>query len=191
MIKAIIFDCFGVLVGKGFRQTYAAAGGNPVKDSVFIAKLLDEASLGLITPDEMSQKITESIGISHETWHQAVVRSEQPDQTLLKFIKELKKSYKVAILSNANIGVLQHKFTPQQLQIFDAVVVSAEVGMIKPSPQIYEYTAKKLAVETVECVFIDDREAYCQAAIAVGMQAIWFKGLSQFKAEIERILYLE
>ncbi|MBI1857463.1 HAD family phosphatase [Candidatus Saccharibacteria bacterium] len=188
MIKAIIFDCFGVLVGSGFKETYRQAGGDPVKDGDFINDLLGMANLGVISTEEMNKQITEKIGITHEKWRVSVLESELLHKELMTYIQELKKKYKVAILSNANTGTLDRKFTPEQLAIFDAVVVSAEVGMIKPDPKIYEYTANKLGLKPRECVFIDDIKVYCEAARMVGMKAIFYNDFKQFQRELIKIL---
>lgn len=189
VIKAIIFDCFGVLVGHGFKETYRQAGGDPARDKQFIDDLLGAANMGYITSEEMSQKITEKIGITNRQWQAVVAKAELPHEELLEYVKDLKPKYKVAILSNANAGTLQRKLNPKQLALFDTVVVSAEVGMIKPDPHIYEYTADQLGVRPDECVFVDDISSYVEAATAVGMQGIHYQDFSQLKTELDKILY--
>jgi putative hydrolase of the HAD superfamily len=56
--------------------------------------------------------------------------------------------------------------------LFDAVVISAEVGMRKPEPGIFRHAAGTLGLEPAECVFIDDIEANVNAAVACGMTAM-------------------
>lgn len=188
MIKAIIFDCFGVLCGNGFSETYVLAGGDPAKDAEFINYVLNAANRGLISSQEMSQQITYKLNISYETWREAVHTSEQVNGALLEYIKTLKSSYRVAILSNANIGTLQRKFTPDQLAIFDEVVVSAEVGMIKPDVEIYQHTAQKLGVKTEECIFIDDNVSFCEGAVQASMKTILYRDIKQFIGDITPLL---
>jgi putative hydrolase of the HAD superfamily len=57
--------------------------------------------------------------------------------------------------------------------LFDAVVISAEVGMRKPEPRIFRHVAELLGLVPAECVFIDDAAANVDAAIACGMTGIW------------------
>jgi epoxide hydrolase-like predicted phosphatase len=57
-------------------------------------------------------------------------------------------------------------------ELFDAVVISGEVGMRKPEPRIFRHTASLLGVPTGECVFIDDIQANVDAAIGCGMTGI-------------------
>jgi putative hydrolase of the HAD superfamily len=56
--------------------------------------------------------------------------------------------------------------------LFDAVVISSEVGMRKPEPRIFHHAAAALALPPAECVFIDDIEANVTAAIACGMTGV-------------------
>jgi len=188
MIKAIIFDCFGVLVGSGFKDTYRQAGGNPEKDIKFIKKILDDTSLGLLSTEALQQRVSEKLGITISKWQEVVANSEKPKLELLAYIKKLKSKYKVAILSNAYVGVLERKFTPQQLAIFDAVVVSAEEGMIKPDPSLFELTAKRLCVKTEECILVDDNRGYCIAAQAQGLRVVIYHDFDQMKRELEQLL---
>jgi putative hydrolase of the HAD superfamily len=57
-------------------------------------------------------------------------------------------------------------------ELFDAVVISAEVGMHKPQPEIYRLAAERLAVEPGDCLFVDDLKENCEGAEAVGMTAV-------------------
>lgn len=188
MIKAIIFDCFGVLVGGGFKATFRSAGGDPVKDAEFINDILLVASRGAINSEDFNRHIADKLHISVEHWQEVVAQSELPHEDMMNLVRELKPDYRLAILSNANYGVMQRKFTPEQLRLFDAVVVSAEVGLLKPDPQIYTHTAEQLGVIPSECVFIDDNESYCNVAASLGMQPIWYRNFDEFKAQLDRIL---
>ncbi|MDQ2810794.1 MAG: HAD family phosphatase [Actinomycetota bacterium] len=56
--------------------------------------------------------------------------------------------------------------------LFDAVVISAEVGMRKPEEGIFRHAARMLGLEPAECVFIDDIVANIDAAVACGMTGV-------------------
>lgn len=188
-IQAIIFDCFGVLVGRGFDETYRMAGGDPSKDRQFIKDMLGQANLGLMSEDEFHGQITNKLGISQATYQQAVTKAEQLNIELLTYIEQLHKTYKTAILSNANIGVVQGRISKDWLErCFDSLIVSAEVNAAKPDSRIYEIVAEKLGVEPQACVFIDDHESYCKAAQSFGMQAILYQDFMQFRTELDKLL---
>lgn len=188
MIKAIIFDCFGVLVGTGFNDTYRQAGGDPISDKEFIHDTLNAANIGAISQAEMSKMMAEKIGTSVELWRKAVDEAEQPNKPIFEYIKELRKTYKTAILSNVSNGTLERKIPQELLDLFDVVVASAEVGMMKPDPEIYRYTAEQLSVSPQECVFTDDIQDYCDGAKAVGMTTILYTDFEEVKQRLETIL---
>lgn len=56
--------------------------------------------------------------------------------------------------------------------MFDDVVISGEVGMHKPNPDIYLLAAERLQEEPAHCIFVDDLRENCEGAEAVGMRAI-------------------
>ena len=189
MIKAIIFDFFGVLLGEGFDATYRYAGGDPSKDHDFIESLLDKVNRGLITTDEFRTRICHQLSISEEEYQEALTKAERPNHKLLGYIKTLRPKYKTAVLSNVGKGGLDRRIRLKVLeQYFDEIIASAEVGYIKPEREIYELTASKLGVKMEECVFIDDRKVYVQAALALGMKAFLYIDFPQMKAELERLL---
>jgi putative hydrolase of the HAD superfamily len=176
VIKAVIFDFFGVLVGKGFEYTYRNAGGDPVKDHLFIEDMLGQSNLGMINENEFNVSMSSRLNIDLDKWLKAVKQAEQADDDLLDYIVELRKSYKTAILSNSNRGVVREKVGHDRLeQCFDLIVVSAEVGLVKPDAAIYDLTAEKLGVQDKECVFIDDRKPFTEAANLVGMTSILYQ----------------
>jgi putative hydrolase of the HAD superfamily len=57
-------------------------------------------------------------------------------------------------------------------ELFDSIVISAEVGLHKPQPEIYELAAERIGLPPAECLFVDDLRENCEGAEAVGMTAI-------------------
>ncbi|MGZ6004835.1 MAG: HAD-IA family hydrolase [Candidatus Saccharimonadales bacterium] len=188
MIKAIIFDCFGVLAGSAYKEIYRRAGGDMDKDSQYISDQLHLSNTGQISTKELRHRTAKRLGISLEDWTDRVNSSEKPNLQLLDYVKELKNRYKVAILSNAGVGVLERKFTPEQLNLFDAKIVSAEVDLYKPQAEIFMLTASRLGAQLNECVFIDDLTPYVEAAGSIGMRTILYQNFEQMKTELEVLL---
>jgi epoxide hydrolase-like predicted phosphatase len=73
-------------------------------------------------------------------------------------------------------------------KLFDAVVISDQVGMRKPSTRIYELTAAKLGLEPAECLFVDDTKYNLPAARELGMGTLLFTGADGEVPEIERLI---
>jgi epoxide hydrolase-like predicted phosphatase len=69
--------------------------------------------------------------------------------------------------------------------LFDAVVISGEVGMRKPEPAIFAHTLDLLGLEPAECVFVDDHERNIRAAAALGITGVWHQTYEQTAAELQ------
>jgi epoxide hydrolase-like predicted phosphatase len=57
-------------------------------------------------------------------------------------------------------------------ELFDQVLISGELGMHKPQPEIYLLAAERIGVPARSCLFVDDLRENCEGAEAVGMTAI-------------------
>jgi putative hydrolase of the HAD superfamily len=72
--------------------------------------------------------------------------------------------------------------------LFDAVVISGEVGLHKPQPEIFLLAAERLGVEPGECVFVDDLRENVAGAEAVGMTAVLHRDPQATVARLEALL---
>jgi putative hydrolase of the HAD superfamily len=75
--------------------------------------------------------------------------------------------------------------------LFDAVVISGEVGMRKPEADIYLYTLKQLGCRPAEAVFVDDLEANIRGAAAVGIAGVHHRSYEETLAELEVLFGLD
>lgn len=73
------------------------------------------------------------------------------------------------------------------LEIFDATVISGDVGLHKPQAEIYELGAERIGVEPQACVFVDDLQENVAGAAAVGMAAILHREPATTVAELENL----
>jgi len=186
MIKAIIFDCFGVLVGSGFWNVYEKLGGDLSKDKDFINEKLDEANLGHITSIQFRQAMAGRLSISITEYQAAFRKDEVPNEKLFLFMREeLKPNYKLALISNATGNSVRRKIPEDKLELFDELFISAEVGLLKPDPALFRLALKKLDAEARETIFVDDHQEYVDGAKSVGMNSILFHDLDIFKLQIK------
>lgn len=189
MIRAIIFDCFGVVISDALEALVAPLRQKNATISDAIVQVLQTHNRGLITPEESNKQIAALLGLSYEQYRQAIDKGEVKNEELVAYIVQLREYYKVAMLSNIDGKGLRRRFKEQGLeQVFDVVVASSDIGYGKPEPEAYEIVAERLGVRLDECVFTDDREPYCEGARGVGMQAILYTNFTQFKADLEKLL---
>lgn len=186
MIKAIIFDCFGVLRPDVLNMVYQQFGGDIEADREFITSTLYDSNTGRIAGS--APVFAHRLGVSTEEWMKAIA-TDGNDHQLLNYILELKRNYKTAVLSNVGKGGMLRFFSQVELnQHFDVVVESGEIGYAKPEANAYTITTEKLGLRADECVFTDDRQEYCDGAVAVGMQAILYQNFEQFKEDLKQAL---
>ena len=73
-------------------------------------------------------------------------------------------------------------------ELFDGIVISGEVGLHKPQPEIFALGAERIGLAPRDCVFVDDLRENCAGAEAVGMTAVLHRGPDRTLPELERLL---
>lgn len=179
MIKAIIFDCFGVIATEGwlpFKNKYF--GDDPEK--MRAAKdAVGASGVGLITHREFVQTVADLAGLSFDQARHEI-EDNVSNISLLDFIMTELGEYKIGMLSNVSGNRLKSFMNDEQIARFDAICLSSEIGVAKPNAEAYEITAQRLGVLPEECVFTDDRLDLCTAAEWVGMKSILFTTTEKF-----------
>ena len=151
-------------------------------------KGFEEVTLFLVSKFDNSEKAKEhTLKLLKENKGKYHLNNE-----LVEIIKELKnKKYKIALLSNNSLE-LRHKLSEDSiLDLFDEIVISAEVGYQKPQPEIFDILFKKLGLEPNEVIFIDDTFKSLEGADKIGYTPILFKDNETFEKELLNILELE
>jgi epoxide hydrolase-like predicted phosphatase len=111
---------------------------------------------------------------------------------LIDIIKTLKnKGYKLAVVSNNSIKLKQRLEEDNIINLFDQIIISAEVGYQKPDPIIFDILFKKLEVEPNEVIFIDDTLRCLEGADKIGYIPILFNDNKTFKEELSNLLEIE
>lgn len=190
MIKAVLFDCFGVL----YPDTYWTvvrkyARDLPERRQVF-HDLVKRADLGLIDVNELWDQLAGELNIDRKSMDKDIQAMGGVDDELMEYVGELRRrGHKIGFISNVGHGFIEDVFGKYRWQdYFDHLTLSSEVGFIKPDPRIYKLAAEHLGVIPEDCVFIDDSERNVEGARMVGMQGILYRDYDEMKAELEQIL---
>ncbi len=135
MIKAIIFDCYGVLVEESwnaFKVSHFQENEVKFKESERAMNISNE---GKISYQQFLSMVGELAGISTGEV-EAELRQNAPNHRLFELIATLKETYKIGLLSNVASNFLDQLFTPEHLSMFDEIALSCDLGLIKPDPKI-------------------------------------------------------
>jgi epoxide hydrolase-like predicted phosphatase len=190
MIKAIIFDCFGVLLGNAYKIHLTEVEQTNPKLAEEIRAINHASDMGILTREETADNISALFGMEPEEFLEEQNQMEVPNQKLLDYIAALKPRFKVGMLSNINSrDRLSIRFADGVLDAhFDTIVASGDEGYVKPQPEIFHIAATRLGVQPHECVFIDDIAEFCEGARQVGMQAIQFITTDQAIADLNALI---
>ena len=96
---------------------------------------------------------------------------------MYELVEELKElGYGVYLMSNASVR--QHEYWPRipASKFFDGKLISADVHVIKPQPEIYRLCLEKFNLKAEECFFIDDAPANIEGALQCGIPGAVFHG---------------
>lgn len=186
VIRGIIFDCFGVLYRGSL--THLAELAAP-EDRQAVSDLARASDHGFIDYDEYFEQLSVLV---HKPASEvkAIVRERHVrNAELVALVRQLRSRYKVGMLSNVGRGVMTTLFSEAELaELFDAVVLSSDIGLTKPDPSVYEVAAERLGCDPEQCVMIDDLPVNVDGAERAGMQGIVYSSVSQLKTEFARLL---
>ena len=194
MIKAIVFDVGGVIyVGKQKSNTYMP---EILKiDQEVWKKATGESwenlCVGAIEEDTGLSNMAKNLGVGKDKLKKLWIKTFKVrfnlNKNLLKIIKELRKNYKTAILSDQWSIPYNLLLTEKIKSNFDVMVFSHEVGFRKPSVNIYNITLEKLKLKPNECIFIDDIKKNLVPAKRLGIKTILFKDNNQLKKDLQKL----
>jgi epoxide hydrolase-like predicted phosphatase len=196
-VRGLIVDFGGVLTTNVFDsfKAFCRAEGLP-EDSVknmFREQgeglaLLRQLEKGELTAAEFSEKFAPLLGVSSENLVERLFGGVGPDEPMVEAVRRARKAgIKTGLISNSwGEGLAYDQAMLDEL--FDAVVISGDVGLHKPQPEIFLMGAERIGVAPEECVFVDDLRENCAGAEAVGMKAILHRGSAGTLPQLEELL---
>jgi epoxide hydrolase-like predicted phosphatase len=149
---------------------------------------LRELETGRIAEAEFERRFAERLGLEEASdLIDSMFRGMVPEPIMVEAVGAARRAgVRTGLISNS--WSTDHYDRALLAELFDDVVISGEVGVHKPEPEIYLLACERLSVEPSACVFVDDLRENCAAAEAVGMTAILHRDPERTVAEIERVL---
>jgi len=196
-IRAVFFDLGGVIVRTEFqapRQRLADRFGMDYDDLsklVFDGESGQRASTGEISSEEHWASVVQRL--KRPASELATIREEFfagdiVDRTLVEYIRSLRGKYKTGLISNAwgdlRAFIVREKFD----DAFDKMIISAEVGAVKPEAKIFQIALEQFGVSPKEAVFLDDFHVNIEGCEKVGIKGIHFKDPETALQQLKELL---
>jgi epoxide hydrolase-like predicted phosphatase len=153
--------------------------------------LLRQLERGELDSDEFAERFGPVIGVGDTGGLvERLFAGMGPDEAMLDAVRGARGAgIRTGLISNSwGSGLAYDQALLDQL--FDAVVISGDVGLHKPEPEIFLLGAERIGVPPEDCVFVDDLRENCAGAAAVGMAAILHRGAGGTVPELEHLLGL-
>ena len=194
--RALIVDFGGVLttsVWPAFSAFCEAEGLEPdtvrtlFRDRPEALALLRRLETGEIEPEEFEPAFGALLGIDEtDGLIGRLFAALRPDDEMIGAIR-------AAHAAGVRTGLISNSWGPgiyerAPIGLFDATVISGEVGLHKPQPEIYLLACERLGVDPAEAIFVDDLRENCTGAEAVGMIAVLHRDTVRTIERLEELL---
>jgi len=152
--------------------------------TAFDPELLEQVVTGRMRRVDWVQEIGERV--SHPTAAtECFADHETVDESMLAEVDALRsQGVVVAVLTNGTDTIPAEMRTLGLDSRFDAIFNSAELGLAKPDPRVFEAVCSRLCVDPTEVFFTDDSASKLKGAVEIGMTARLFESVDQFRQHL-------
>ncbi len=146
---------------------------------------------GELEEDEFERRFAKRLGLAEAAdLIDGMFRGMQPAEPMVAAVRSAHdQGVRTGLVSNS--WSTTHYDRDLLGELFDVVVISAEVGLHKPQPEIYLLAAERLGEPPERCVFVDDLRENCAGAEAVGMAAVLHRDPETTAPRLEQLLGIE
>jgi putative hydrolase of the HAD superfamily len=151
-------------------------------------RLLFDLEEGKLSEEEFEPRFAELLEVAdHAGLIDRLFSGMSPDDEMLAAVRQAKQAgVRTGLISNSwGRGRYDRTRFPE---LFDGTVISGEVGIRKPMPEIYEMGARAIGLSPPECVFVDDLPGNLKPARELGMATVHHRSAAETVAELERLL---
>jgi epoxide hydrolase-like predicted phosphatase len=195
--RGLLVDFGGVLttnIWSSFRSFAEAEGLEPDTLKVMFReggeglRLLRLLEKGEVGDAEFQASFGDLLGVEPEALIERLFAGLEPDEAMIGAVTAVRAArIPTGLISNSwGTGI----YDRAPLKIFDATVISGDVGLHKPQPEIYELGAERIGVPAATCVFVDDLRENITGAEAVGMTAVLHRGAAETIGRLEQLFGL-
>jgi epoxide hydrolase-like predicted phosphatase len=180
VVRGLLIDFGGVLTGDVFAsfERFCLDEGLPAGTvrELFARdpagrELLAGLEDGTLPEPDFERRVAALLGVPDERLIDRLLDWTRFDDAMLGAVREVRaKGVPTGLVSNSwGAGRYDRDLLAE---LFDGVVISAEVGIRKPDPEIYRLGAEAIGCAPAECVFVDDLGGNLKPARALGMTTV-------------------
>jgi len=190
MYKVVIFDFFGLFCPDITLEWFTKTVPDYQTKFAAYRALCTESDYGRLTRAAFNQKLADLVGLPVDQVTSGIEEETRVNTALVQYVTGLKQQgYRIACLSNGTQEWTTRVIEASGLSdLFEILVLSGELGVIKPSPEIYTATLQQLNVKASEAVFVDDREVNVRGAEACGIRSLLFTNTDSFIRDFEALI---
>lgn len=198
-MKGLLVDYGGVLTTNVFdsMRTFCEDEGlapdtvrRLFRDSPDALHTVRSLETGGLTEDEFGRRLGGLLGLPPERHDGLVDRMfghVREDEAMVEALRRARaRGMRTGLISNS-MGVDRYDRSSFP-ELFDGVVISGDVGMHKPQPEIFRLGCDRVGLAPGECIFVDDLRENCEGAEAVGMTAVLHRGPDSTIPLLEELL---
>jgi HAD superfamily hydrolase (TIGR01509 family) len=185
--KCLVFDFFGVIsseVAPIWLAKYLSAS----QAAAVKATIVQAADRGTLSQDELFSSLAELAGVPPTLVEREWQAYVHIDPRMVDLVRAFASQCKRGLITNAPSPFVRAVLDRYALAgLFDAIIVSSEVGLAKPDREIYERLLALLSVEPADALMIDDNVDNVAGAIAAGMDGLLFRSYEQLRAALPNL----
>jgi epoxide hydrolase-like predicted phosphatase len=194
--EAAFFDFGGVLttpVWDSFADFCRREGLDPdaikrlFREDPEALTLLRRLEIGSISEEEFESAFGAKLGLkNYDRLIDSMFAGMHPDEEMVSAVRDLRRArIRTGLISNS--WSVERYDRDLLADLFEDVVLSAEVHLHKPQPEIYLLAAERLGVEPRACLFVDDLRENCEGAEAVGMTAVRHRSTEETRRRLAEL----
>jgi putative hydrolase of the HAD superfamily len=150
-------------------------------------QLLFDLETGRVREAEFEPHFASVLGVDADGLIDRLFAGMQPDEPMVEAVAAARRQgVRTGLLSNS-WGDDRYDRT-RFAELFDAVVISSEVGLRKPDPEIYALACERLGLPPERCVFVDDLGGNLKPAAAIGIATVKHTDAATTIGELEELL---
>jgi len=194
--RGLLTDYGGVLTTDLFASFTAFCELEGLERDAIVRAFRDDAGCremmlgletGAVATDRFEPRLARVLGVEAPGLIDRMFAGARPDEQMLAAVRRVRAAGIPTGLVSNSWGTTRY---PREVlaELFDAVVISGEVGIRKPAPEMYALGAERIGLEPADCVFVDDLEVNLVPATELGMATIHHRATEDTIEQLERLL---